>query len=142
VQILGQCPAKMAVRSPQFAQYGVRRQCVAGGNLPIRQSFDMQQQQLALLVPKREHGGLDRVEARCRRSGDCIRASIDPGPPCAPLPFGLDFSRDAQDMAVRVVHQARFVPGAQSAGHFLCKNVYVYPGEPQHNCHRTENRIR
>lgn len=132
----------MAVRPRQLAEYCCRRQRVAGGDLPIGQSLDVQQQQLALVQPKREHGGPDRVEARRRRSGDCITASTDPGPPCAPLPFGLDFSRDAQDMAVRVVHQARFALGAQSAGHLPCKNVDVYPGEPQHNCHRTEKSNR
>ena len=132
----------MAVRPRQLAQDGFGRQRVAGSDLPIGQSLYMQQQQLALVLEKREHGGPDRVEARRRRSGDCIAASTDPGPPCAPLPFGLDFSRDAQDMAVRVIHQARFAPDAQSAGHLPCKNVDVYPGETQHNCHRTENRIR
>lgn len=120
-----QCPAQIAVRARQLPEYCFHRQRMAGSDFPVRQSFDVQQQQLALVLLKREHGGPDRVEARRRRSGDCIAASTDPGPPCAPLPFGLDFSRDAQDMAVRVVHQARFAPGAQSAGHLPCKNVDV-----------------
>ncbi|HJY39736.1 MAG TPA: hypothetical protein VJ303_00820, partial [Steroidobacteraceae bacterium] len=71
----------MAVRPRQLAQDGFRRQCMAGGNLPISQPLDVQQQQLALVLVKREHGGPDRVEARRRRSGDCIAASTDPGPP-------------------------------------------------------------